>query len=243
MSPELGAVLLVTILYGPPALWLIYRAFRGPRVRFHQPFNAVSEPIGDSRLPRDELVTPVASDRLWVCGVCGSLNRREAKRCCACRTGKGFAGERAPGELPVRPGVPSMAGGIARSSGDAAGTTVAPASARIAPPPPEILVHAPELAWSVAPPDAPTGVPVCPFLGFRNDPSTRFDFPDPANLCHATSERGVRSVAFPRRFARGAAGARRSQPIGVEHQEARCLTAAHEECARYLAVETATAQQ
>lgn len=183
MSPELGAVLLVTILYGPLALWLIYRAFRGPRVRFHQPFNAVS------------------------------------------------------------PGVPGMADGIARSSGEAAGTTVAPASPRIAPPPPEILVHAPEHAWSVAPPEAPTGVPVCPFLGFRNDPSTRFDFPDPANRCHATSKRGVRSVAFPRRFVRGAAGARRSQPIGVEHQEARCLTAAHEQCARYLAVKTATAQQ
>ena len=243
MSPEFGAVLVVTILYGPLALWLIYRAFRGPRVRFHQPFNAASEPISSSRLPRDELVTPGASDGLWVCGTCSSLNRREANRCYACRTGRGHAGVRAPGELPVSPTVPDMADGIARSSGETAGTTVALAPPGIVPSASEILVHAPEHAWSVAPPEAPTSVPVCSLLGFRDDPSTRFDFPDPANRCHATSERGVTSVAFARRFVRGAPGARRSQPIGVEYQEARCLTAAHEQCARYLAVETVTAKR
>jgi hypothetical protein len=134
-----------------------------------------------------------------------------------------------------------MADGIARPSGEAAGTTVAPATPRNAPPAPEIAVRAPEHVLSAAPPEAPAGVPVCPFLGFRNDPSTRYDFPDPANLCHATSERGATSVASPRRFVTSMAGTRRSQPIGVEHQKSRCLTAAHKQCARYPAVEVVAA--
>ena len=113
---------------------------------------------------------------------------------------------------------------IARSSGDAAGTTLALASPRNAPPVPEVHVRAPEKVLSAAPSEAPAGVPVCPFLGLRNDPSTRYDFPDPGNSCRA-------------------AGARRPQPIGVEHQESRCLTAAHELCARHLAVEMVAANR
>ena len=99
MSPELGGVLLITILYGPIAVWLTTGRSEGPGVRFHQPFNALSEPIGSSDLARDELVSPVASDGSWICGACSSLNRREANRCYACRTDKGFAAEQAPGEL------------------------------------------------------------------------------------------------------------------------------------------------
>jgi len=243
MSPELGGVLLITILYGPIALWLIYRAFRGPRVRLHQPFNAVPEPIGSSQLAGDELVTPVASDGFWVCGTCSSLNRREANRCYACRTGKGFAGERAPGELPVSPGAPAMADGIARSSGQTAGTTVALVSPGIAPGASEIVVRAPRDRSSAARSGASDGVPICPLLGFRDDPATRYDFPDPRNCCHAVSGRDDTPVAFARRFVNGVTGAGRSQPIGVEDQEARCMTPAHEQCARYMAVEMVTAQQ
>jgi hypothetical protein len=80
-------------------------------------------------------------------------------------------------------------------------------------------------------------VPVCPFLGFKHDPSTRYDFPDAANFCHATSARRGAAVASPRRFVTGLSGARRAEPIGVEHQQSRCLTAAHELCARYPAAE------
>ena len=243
MSPELGGVLLITILYGPIALWLIFRAFRGPRVRFHQPFKALSEPIGSSQLARDELATPVASDGFWICGTCSSLNRREANRCYACRTGKGSAAERAPGELPVSPGVPGMADGIARSSGETAGTTVALTVPRISPPAPERLVRTAEHARSAAPLEVLGGVPICPLLGFRDDPATRYDFPDPRNCCHAVSRRNGTPVPFARRFVNGVTGAGRSQPISVEDQEARCLAPAHEQCARYLAVEIVTAQQ
>ena len=243
MSPELGFALFVTLLYGPTALWLGYRALRQYRGRLPEPFNAESKPMRRSQLAPDEVEALVGSDEFWVCGTCRSLNRREANRCYGCRTAKGSAGRQAPGELPVSRGVPVMADGIARSSGEAAGTTVALATPRDAPPAPEIRVRAPEHVLSAAPPEALAGVPVCPFLGFRDDPSTRYDFPDPGNLCHATSERGATSVASPRRFGTRMAGTRRSQPIDAEHQKSRCLTAAHEQCARYPAVEVVAASR
>lgn len=243
MSPELGGVLLITILYGPVALWLIYRAFRGPRARLHQPFNALSEPIGSLQPARDELATPVASDGFWVCGACSSLNRREANRCYACRTGRGLADVSPPGGLPVSPGVAGLAAGISQSSAETSATTMALVPREIAPRAAEDLARAPLAPSSTAPRGISDGVPICPLLGFRDDPATRYDFADPRNCCHAVAGRGDRPVAFARRLVNGVTGASRSQPIEVEHQAARCLTAAHAQCARYPAVETVTPQQ
>jgi hypothetical protein len=221
MSPELGIALFVTLIWGPTLLWVGYRTLRGHR----------------------------GPNGFWVCGTCRSLNRREANRCYGCRTAMSSAVRQAPGELQdpgellVSRGVPVMADGIARSSGEAAGTTVTLATPRNASPAPEILVRDPERVLSAAPREAPVGVPVCPFLGFKSDPSTRCDFPDPRNLCHATSERGAMSLAPTRRFVTGIAGARRPQPIGAEHQKSRCLTATHGQCARYPAVELVAANR
>jgi hypothetical protein len=223
MSPE-GIALVVTLFWGLTALWLAYRTARGHRGR-HPPESFAE-----------------GSNRLWLCGTCHSLNRRDVQLCFNCRKGKGFAGGQTPGELPVSRGVPVMAEGSAGSSVEDAGTTVAPATPRNAPPAPEILVRAPEHLLSAAVVGAPPSVPVCPFLGFRDDPSTRYDFPDPANLCHATSGRGTTSLASPRRFVTGVAGTRRPQPIAAQHQKSRCLTAAHEQCAQYLAVEVVAAK-
>ena len=64
----------------------------------------------------------------------------------------------------------------------------------------------------------PLSPPVCPFLGFRDDPSTRCDYPDPRNQCHATSS------ASRRQFLPGQAGAKRSREIDASHQQSRCLT-------------------
>ena len=216
MSPEMG-VLFVALLWGPTALWLVYRTLRGHRGRLSGPFSR-------SQLAPDELEASVDSDGFWACGTCSSLNRGEANRCYSCRTAKGSAGRQAPSELPVSPGVPVMAASAARSSGEVAGTTLALATPRNAPPVSEVHVRAPEKVLSAAPSEAPGGVPVCPFLGLRKDPSTRYDFPDPGNSCRA-------------------AGARRPQPISVEHQKSRCLTAAHEPCARYVAVEMVAANR
>jgi hypothetical protein len=230
MSAELG-VLFVALLWGPTALWLVYRTLRGRQGRLSGPFSR-------SQLAPDELEALVGSDGFWACGTCRSLNRGEANRCYSCRTAKGSAGRPAPRELPVSPGVPVMAEGTARSSRElpvspgvpvmaegtarssreAARTTAAVATPRSAPPALEVLIRAPELEWSAVPPWALAGAPACPFLGWRNDPTTRSDFPDPRNLCHATSERGAASVASPRRVVASMGGTRRSQPIAVEHQ-------------------------
>ena len=256
-------LLFVSLLWGPTALWLVYRSLRGPRGRLRETFTTVSEPMRSSQLAPDEPEALLGLDGYWVCETCRSLNHPEVNRCYGCRTAKGSAGRQAAGELPVTRGVPVMAEGslgrqaagelpvtrgvpvmaegIARSSDEAAGMTVDPATPRDAPPAPAILVRAPEHAWSAAPPEAPAGVTVCPFLGFRDDPSTRYDFPDPANFCHATSERRAASVASPRRFVASMGGTRRPEPIGVEHQKSRCLTAAHEQCARHPAAKVVAA--
>jgi len=245
MSLE-GIALIVTVFCGLTALWLAYRTARGRRGQ--HPLESFTE----------------RSNGLWLCGTCLSLNRRDVNLCYNCRKGKGFsgrqtpgelpvsrgvpvmaediAGRQTPGELPVSRGVPVMAEGSAGSSVEDAGTTVAPATPRNPPPAPEILVRAPEHLLSAAVVGAPPSVPVCPFLGFRDDPSTRYDFPDPANLCHATSGRGTTSLASPQRFVTGVAGTRRPQPIAAQHQKSRCLTAAHEQCAQYLAVEVVAAK-
>ncbi len=263
MNPEFGAVLVVALLWGPTALWLAYRALRGRQDGLVQSSTAVSEPMLSEQLAPDELGALVDSDGSWVCGTCRSLNRREVNRCYSCRTAKGIAGRQAPGQLPVSRGfpvmaegiarssrrlsvsrgVPVMADGIARSSGASTGTLVALAIPRNALQAPETLVPAPGHLLSTALLEAPAGVPVCPFLGWRDDPSTRYDFPDRGNLCHATSERGATSVASPRPFLTGIAGTRRPQPIAVEYQRDRCLTAAHGQCARYVAVEVIAANR
>jgi len=264
MDPEFGVVLIVALLWGPTALWLAYITIRGHRGQHDSgPFTAVSEPMRSLQLAPDELEALVELDGFWVCRTCRSLNRREGNRCYSCRTAKGIAGRQAPGQLPFSRGVPVMAEGIARSSGQlpfsrgvpvmaegiarssgaATGTTVAIATPRNAPPEPETHVPAPGHLLSAALLEAPAGVPVCPFLGWRDDPSTRYDFPDPTNLCHATSEWGATSVASPRRILTGVAGTRRSSPIGLGHQESHCLTAAHEQCARYPAVEVVAANR
>ncbi|HEY5275121.1 MAG TPA: hypothetical protein VIK38_01050 [Coriobacteriia bacterium] len=223
MSPE-GIALSVAVFWGLTATWLAYRTARGRRGR-HPPESFAER-----------------SNGLWLCGTCLSLNRRDMNFCYNCRRAKGFSGRRTPGELPVSRGVPVMAKRSAGSSDEDAGTTVAPATPRNPPPAPEILVRAPEHLLSAAVVGALPNVPACPFLGFRDDSSTRYDFPDPANLCHATSGSGTTSVASPRRFVTGVAGTRRPQPIAAQYQKSLCLTAAHEQCARYLAVEVVAAK-
>ena len=258
MSPELGIALIVTLLGGPTALWITFSRLHGYRRRHPSESSAsVPEPVRSSQLTPAEFEALVGSDGLWVCGTCRSLNRREANRCYSCRTRKGMAGRQAPREpavsrgVPVMAqdlarssrepavsrGVPVMAQDLARSSREAAGTPVAIATARSALPGPEVRVPAPEHVLFAGPPEASAGPPVCPFLGWRADPSTRYDFPDPGNRCHATSERGVMSVASPRQILTGMVGTERAQPISVRYQESRCLTAAHNECARYPAAE------
>ncbi len=265
MSPERIA-LIVTVLWGLTALWLAYRTVRGRRVR--HPVESFAERSNGLWL----CGTCLSLNRrdVNVCYNCrtangfsggqrpGELPLRRGVPVMA----EGIRGAETPGELPLRRGVPVMAEGIrgaetpgelpfsrgvsviAESSGGSSvdGTTVAIATPRNTPPAREILVGAPERLMSAAAVGAPASVIVCPFLGFRDDPSTRYDFPDPANLCHATAGRGTSSLASPQRLVTRVTGSGGPQLIAAQHQTSRCLTAEHQLCARFPAVEVVTAK-
>lgn len=261
MSPELGFVLLLALLWGPTAVWLGYRAVRGPRSRLPGSFVVPADTERSAPLAPDQSAALVAKG-FWVCGACRSLNRREAPRCYGCKAAMGSTGQPGPDEQPIRPMVPVMAETVARSSGETEWTpvpvvsptpvavpVVALAPAATLAPAPDVS-PAPVSAVRMGDPvpvltpalrEAPSGAPVCPFLGFRNDPSTRCDFPDPRNLCHASSARGAGSSASRRRFIPGKAGSVRAQEIGASQQGSLCLTTAHEECARYPAAQVVAA--
>jgi hypothetical protein len=240
MSPELGFALFLTLLWGPTALWLGLRALRGHQSRRSGPFNVASD-TAHSSLPGPGVADALLSQGFWVCGECRSVNRREAKRCYGCETAMEPDSQPTPEAQPVRRMVPVMAEGVAVPSGGAARTTAPAATSWTNPAVFDVLKSDPEPVVTAAPPEVAAAVPVCPFLGFRNDPSTRCDFADPRNSCHATSARGGASLASPRRFIPGKAGSTRSQEIGASHQTSLCLTTAHEQCARYPAVQVVAA--
>ena len=199
----------------------------------------------------------------WFCRTCRSLNRREANRCYSCRMAKDSAGRQTPGRpagspgVPVMaksiarssgrpagsPGIPVTAARIARSSGKAAGATVALATSKIALAAPKVAVLAPAHVVFAGRPEASAIVSVCPFLGLRDDPSTRYEFPESANRCHAASTRNAGSVAFFPRIVAAFSGTKRPQPIGVAHQTTYCLTTAHETCTRFRAVKEVAANR
>ena len=262
MSPELGIAIVLALLWGPTALWLIYRALRGRQATNPiELFPSASRQEANSQLVPDALGLLGEPAGPWVCRTCRSLNRREANRCYSCRMANNSAGRHAADDRPASPGVPVMAGSIARSSGDRpaspgvpvmaesiarssgklVGATVALTPPRKAPARPEVGL-APEHAVLAGPPEA-TRVSECPFLGLREDPSTRYDYPDFANCCHSASERGSRSTAFTPRILAGIGSTKQPQRIGAEHQRSCCLTASHQQCARYLAVRPVTADR
>jgi hypothetical protein len=266
MSPEFGFALLLTLLWGPTALWLVSRMIRGQRGRPAGSFNREAETeLVSGVVPQQP--EALASEGFWVCAACHSMNRRGAKRCYSCHKEIHSDGRLAPGELhTARDLVPVMAEGMAGTTGTAVmatlavpaaatgavpGSTVAVPAAATGEPAVATLVREPAVAVVPAPTYparnagrtpavAPLGIlatdPVCPFLGFSEDPTTRCSFPDPRNRCHTPPQHGHEGAAFPLRLITGKAGTMRTLEIGPEHQETLCLTAAHEQCARFPAV-------
>ncbi len=216
MNVELVLVLFVALLYGPTVLWLVLRTLRGHRRRLPESF--ASEHTSGSQLASRDGEALDDPDAFWPCAGCRSLNRRESSRCYSCRMAKDSASRPAPGQQTVSGWVPVMADDIAESAGVAGGAAVIPPAPWIPPKMPEVPGGAPERPTVAVGPGAPAVATVCPFLGLRSDPSTRYDFPDPGNSCRP-------------------AGTTRSQPIDLGHQQSRCLTAAHVQCARYRAVD------
>ena len=253
MSPELGFALFLTLLWGPTALWLAYHAVRGRRSRRSESFKVASDTVPNSSV---ETARPEAlvAQGFWACGACHSLNRPTAKRCYSCKTVAGPTGQPAPAQQPVggmvavmveavpakadmvpvmAEAVPMMAASVAQRPGEAARATQAQATRRTDAPVMAALAVDPTPVMIAAPPALPIGPPVCPFLGFRDDPSTRCDYPDPRNQCHATSGRGPTSSASRRQILPGGVGTKRSREIDASHQRSLCLTAGHEACPRY----------
>ena len=249
MSPESGFALFLALLWGPTAIWLGYRALRGHRRRLSGSLEIASQPMrGAQPIPAEP--EALVSQGFWVCGACRSVNRREANRCYRCRTAMDPADQPGPSGQPARrmvpvmaEGVPVMAGATTRSSGGVVRTSLSPASPRTSHPVPVLIARGPGPVSTAAPRGTPAAVPACPFLGFRDDPSTRCDFPDPRNLCHSGSGRGATSFASPRRLLSGKAGTVRPREIGAAHQVSHCLTAAHDGCSRYPAVEAIAASR
>ncbi len=114
MSPELALLTIVALLWGPTAIWLLLQLVRGRRETFRRETRAGTEL--DSAGPRpgtEEVQALVAQYGFWVCGVCKSLNRRDAGRCYGCRTAQDEA-MREPGLAPSTDMVPVMADAIAQ---------------------------------------------------------------------------------------------------------------------------------
>jgi hypothetical protein len=78
----------------------------------------------------------------------------------------------------------------------------------------------------------PRESPVCPYIGFEADPSTRYDFPDASNRCHAVS---LPATPTARWLRVGHRGGRRSRPVDPAFQSSHCLSATHEQCDLYRA--------
>jgi hypothetical protein len=129
---------------------------------------------------------------------------------------------------PKRPHAPA-GGGTAAGLSPAADMTAAP---------PAIEPAALALATSAPAPQLPevrTEIPppVCPYLGFKDDPATMCSYPDDRNVCHAAAANRQSSLPSPRRLVRGG----RTAPISAEHQASLCLTAEHPQCERYPATQ------
>ena len=243
MSPELGFVLFLTLLWGPTAAWLVSRVLRGQRGRLTA-FNSESGVAQGSELAPHEPES-LTSEGFWVCSACHSMNRRLAKSCYSCRKEMHSEGRQAPEAVPAARGmVPVMADDLVRSAHGAPRTAAAPVASATADPVLKPIGRGHDPTVAVPPLEVLPADPVCPFLGFSVDPTTRCTFPDPRNRCHTPLEQGSDPVAFPLRLIiTGKANAMRTLEIGPEHQEALCLTAAHEQCARFPAVRVVAASR
>lgn len=277
MTPELGFAILITLLCGPTALWLLYRSAVSPRSRVP---NSLQSGI-TAESPPPTATTTLSQDGFWACPSCRSVNRPTMTRCYSCRTKRGEVSAAEPDGAPATPAaipvvpdprvpIPIMVEELGPGAATppapvaaplvgavAAGGSVATVAARAqvtspGPAPASPTSASPAVA-ATAPGDASGGGPVtrqeagpdgratrpepslaeppgvCPFLGLRDDPSTRLDFADSRNACHAAA----------RRNAGGGRARGKAQPIPPAYQGTTCLTAHHAACPSYWTADTA----
>lgn len=152
ISPELGFLLFLALLWGPTALWLIVRAARGPRSRAEGTFDTTLRSAAST-----QALAEVAPDDavFWICAACRSVNRPQAGRCYSCRARKGAPPLVAADGPAGSPGVPVMAQDVARSA--AMPLAVTGVSATTGPAPAAIPIVAEPVA--VGPGRGPATVP------------------------------------------------------------------------------------
>ncbi len=85
MNTEIALVVIVVLLWGPTALWLIFRSTRSqPEKPTFKATEMHRQPAGSSAV-----VTTLLEGGYWVCRTCRSINRPDMTRCYTCRTEAG----------------------------------------------------------------------------------------------------------------------------------------------------------
>jgi len=288
MSIE-GAALILALLWGPTALWLIVRAARGPGSSRPDSFVDAGASSQQAQDAPDMLLL-----EYWVCTDCRSVNHLGAMRCYGCGTDRAPmepAAPATPDPLPTGTSwVPVMDAATDRHAAEPVAAMLRTAALASAPvhdvSPPELdavpaaavaataasgkrrsratgrasAARAPAtLADASVAAHTATAAPViigpadgapvrptrrrarstepavpraCPFLGFKDDPTTRCDYADARNVCHAAAAAAASSGTVAGRLRRGGRGGR-SASISPAHQASLCLTANHQQCERY----------
>ena len=230
MGPETALAIIVALLWGPTALWVIIRLARASEARRFESDSGGPVLLVDQNVLEDEL-GPEADKAQWICASCRSVNRPGAKRCYSCRAkrdGGDQASRTADRDRMMahevdRADTASVDGGPEAAVPPIALPAAATGSASRSPQPGAEAPRIPQLR---------TGL-VCPFLGLETDRTTWFDFPAHGNLCYA----GVAPPPKGRRLVDRLVGrVPRGQPIDAAHQQDLCLTRLHARCARFTAV-------
>lgn len=195
MNAGVALFLVVLVLWGPTALWLIYHSTRSA------PEPSVFQGLEAERRAHPTVAKTAAATRPAAAGQ-GAAARKGASSALWGVT---------PAPMPI-PSAKQPQGLVAPG---------APA----------------ELAGSAA--AIPT---VCAYLGTKDDPATRFDFPYAGNECHAGLRAGGGAALGDRLRQMVLRGkGQGSEAIGLDQQATLCLTAAHVRCPRYLQVMTTPA--
>jgi hypothetical protein len=108
MAPEQALITVVALLWGPTAIWILYRLARGrsdtPRLDARK-----DDAASGSASPSNAVKLLVDDHGFWVCSVCRSFNRPEARRCYGCGTDRDLAIRPVPAGSPGTFLVPVMA--------------------------------------------------------------------------------------------------------------------------------------
>jgi flagellar hook-length control protein FliK len=106
MGPE-GVIIIIALLWGPTAIWLILRTARAHEERRFESREGDAFARDNAAARAADPATTLIVEGHWICAGCRSLNLAAAKRCYSCRTRRDTAA--LVEEEPAREWVPVMA--------------------------------------------------------------------------------------------------------------------------------------